>query len=279
MEIFTVFLPCWEVLRHGSLRKETLDAIAQWEAKSKGSGSIITESTLVGGKSTAGSAETSGTSVSIMTMGALEHALEHNPAPLQEFSALRDLSGENIAFLMSVTEWKRSQPKAAEESSTPSDSNARKRLHEPFNDALRIYVEFISPRYAEFPINISSQDCRKLEQIFEGPARAVYGDKRDSSSTINPATPFAFDPPPSPTASEGSDKAIQMSVVGADADQYWAEIPEAFDEAVFNDAEQSIKYLVLTNTWPKYVRDCRSSMSSSSARSLEAGFGRHLPAS
>lgn len=35
MEVFTVFLPCWEVMRHQVLQKETLDAIAQWEEKNK----------------------------------------------------------------------------------------------------------------------------------------------------------------------------------------------------------------------------------------------------
>lgn len=286
MEVFTIFLPCWEVLRHQSLRKETLDIIAQWEHKTKGSGSgakslnsssTMTGSTLFGGKSTAGSTETYGTSESIMTMGALEHALEHNPTPLQEFSALRDLSGENIAFLTSVAEWKRSQSTSAKDSTTRSDNKS----HERFNQALRIYAEFISPRHAEFPINISSQDFRKLAQIFETPASIVFGNKRES----NPATPFAFDPPPppSPTASEGSQKAIRLSVLGADPDadgaQYWGEIPEGFDESVFNDAEKSIKYLVLTNTWPKYVRDSRSSMSSWSSRSLEAGVGGRLAGS
>ena len=42
--------------------------------------------------------------------------------------------------------------------------------------------------------------------------------------------------------------------------QYWGEIPDEFDETVFDDAEKSIKYLVLTNTWPKFVRNRRSSM-------------------
>lgn len=40
--------------------------------------------------------------------------------------------------------------------------------------------------------------------------------------------------------------------------QYDGDIPSGFDRSVFDDAERSIKYLVLTNTWPKFVRERRS---------------------
>lgn len=43
---------------------------------------------------------------------------------------------------------------------------------------------------------------------------------------------------------------------------YLGDIPEGFDETVFNDTEASIKYLVLTNMWPKFVMDRRSSFDS-----------------
>ncbi|GKZ75339.1 hypothetical protein AnigIFM50267_006283, partial [Aspergillus niger] len=38
--------------------------------------------------------------------------------------------------------------------------------------------------------------------------------------------------------------------------QYWGEIPQTFNATVFDRAEESIKDLVLTNTWPKFVRSC-----------------------
>lgn len=268
MEIFTIFLPCWEVMRQQSLRKETLDAIAQWEEKNKTNSSesksmaetaTLVESIMTGVKSTNGSVQTNHSRESILTMGALEYALEKDPAPLQRFSALSDFSGENIAFLTSVAEWKESFPKSIRENTAPRDSNTEDLIRERFNRALRIYAEFISTTHAEFPINISSQDLRKLQDVFEGPARIMYGDERE---VVDPATPFdTFKPPASPTYSNNSQKELQSSVTAIhDRVQYWGDVPASFGPSVFDDAEKSIKYLVLTNTWPKFVKNRTSSI-------------------
>jgi hypothetical protein len=117
---------------------------------------------------------------------------------------------------------------------------------------LRIYDEFVSLTRAEFPINISSQDLRKLQDVFERPARTPYGDERE----VDPATPFdSFKPPASPTYSNNSQKELQSSM-GAihHRVQYWGDVPELFGPNVFDAAQESIKYLVLTNTWPKFVK-------------------------
>lgn len=270
MEIFTIFLPCYEVIRHRSLRKETLDTIAQWEFKNKVSGSeaksiksasIMAESLM----SRSNSVKTTDSSESILTMGALEYVLERHPTPLLEFSALHDFSGENIAFLTSVAEWKSSLPKAVY-STTPRGDNVKELIRERFNRALRIYAEFVSVRHADFPINISSQELKTLENIFEIPTRIMYGEKRE----VDVTTPFVESPlsatfPPEGEG-EGSDseKTIQSTASGPIEDrvQYWGDVPEEFDETVFNDAEKSIKYLVLTNTWPKFVKNQRDSIQS-----------------
>ena len=160
-------------MRHQSLRQETLDSIARWEKKTKASGrseikSMKSESTLVaslwGGKSVNESIKSNESRDSVLTMGALEHVLERNPTPLQEFSALREFSGENIAFLTSVTEWKRSLPAALKDG---TDLKDKVLLREQFNLALHLYAEFVSDRYAEFPLNLSSQVLKKLGEIFE----------------------------------------------------------------------------------------------------------------
>lgn len=261
MEIFTIFLPCWEVVRHQSLLKETLDAITQWENKTKTSGSeskslnsvsTMVDSMMSGWKSTDGSVKTNSSDDSILTMSALEYVLERNPTPLLEFSALHDFSAENIAFLTSVTEWKNSLPKGA-------GDHVKELIRERFNRALHIYAQFISVRDAKLPINISSQTLKKLEAVFERSARILYGDKRE----VDQVTPF--DKPRTPNSSDGSEKAMQASVVSSsleDRVQYWGEIPDDFDETVFDEAEKSIKYLVLTNTWPKFVRSSRISRKS-----------------
>ncbi|KAF5859916.1 hypothetical protein ETB97_002230 [Aspergillus alliaceus] len=276
MEIFTVFLPCWEVMRSKSLRRETLDAIAQWESKkdttgpdgkSLGSISTMVDSMMSGWKSNNGSVETATSNrESILTMGALEHVLARNPGPLQKFSALHDFSGENVAFLTSVAEWKSSLPKAVHDNTAPNDDNTRALIREKFNRALRIYTQFISVRHAEFPVNISSQDLKKLENIFEGAACTLYGEENE----VDPATPFEtpgsypMKSPMLPTFQDPAKKPTTSSEsLISDRVQYWGDVPEDFGPNVFDNAEESVKYLVLTNTWPKFVRNRRSSTDSS----------------
>lgn len=282
LEIFTIFFPCWEVMRHQTLRQETLDSIAQWEANNKGdpkcARSVATGSTTVAGSTFTAWSKDSKASAgeSILTMGALEHVLERNPGPLQKFSALRDFSGENIAFLRAVAEWKSSLPPAVRDPKRRiQDESVRELVRERFNSALRIYTGFVSSRDAEFQVNLSSHDLRKLEAVFETPARILFGERRE----VDPATPFdMFAGPNNSTldaaSSHGSETGIIMErkssreVIG-DKALYWGEIPDGFDETVFDDSEASIKYLVLTNTWPKFVKDRR--LSQDSEVNLEGG--------
>ncbi|KAJ5102779.1 hypothetical protein N7532_003308 [Penicillium argentinense] len=267
IEVFTVFLPCWEVVRHQSLRQETLDAIANWEKKVKGSNSeeksMNTTSTMVDsmlsvGWSTKGSVKSDNSSSrdSILTMGALEYVLERNPDPLQKFSALNDFSGENIAFLTSIAEWKNSLPQAILDGPGAKDDNLRDLLREHFNRALHIYAEFISVHHAEFPLNISGHDLKHLESVFEKPTSILYGEEREVDP-VSPFDKFTFDLP-SPAKSEFSEKGAASSMSSIrERVLYWGDIPEEFCATIFDEAEKSIKYLVLTNTWPKFVRNHR----------------------
>ncbi|KAL3480554.1 hypothetical protein BJX99DRAFT_220416 [Aspergillus californicus] len=270
IEIFTIFLPCWEVIRHQALRQETLDAIKQWELRTKGAGSdskslgstaTLVDSMMSGWKSTNNSVLSDTSSrESILNMSALEYVLDRNPTPLQKFSALEDFSGENVAFLTSVANWRDSIPKALQEGVggllTPQDKDA---VRECFNRALFIYAEFVSVHHAEFPVNISSQDLKKLENVFESPARILYG----AEAEVDPATPFNktqfSEPFASPIYSEFSESSVAAIKNRA---QYMGEVPGNFSSSVFDEAEQSIKYLVLTNTWPKFVKKRRTSTDS-----------------
>lgn len=257
-------------MRNRSLRKETLDAIAHWEKRTKGSGlesksmnsvSTMVDSMLSGKKSTDGSVKSTSSDESVYTMSALEYVLERNPEPLLQFSALHDFSGENIAFLSSVAEWKNSLPKTGLDDGVPKGDDYKELVRERFNRALRIYTEFISVRDANIPINISSQVMRSLENIFEQSARVLYGERRE----VDNITPFGKPQTTPPASSDGSEVAMKCSVVSSaieDRVQFWGEIPDEFDETVFDEAESSIKYLVLTNTWAKFVRTSRSARNS-----------------
>ncbi|KAG8168556.1 hypothetical protein KVR01_001305 [Diaporthe batatas] len=195
---------------------------------------------------------------SMLSMGALEYVLEHNPDPLRQFSALKDFSGENVAFLTAVAEW-RSRYRATGEGEA---------AREAYNKALHIYVDFISPKDAEFPINISFQDKTGLEAIFEKAARVLYGDRGLANSQATPFAPGSGWPREAQAGrpSHASERPIIGSRTNSNADvelramadriAYWGEIPATFDGTVFDRAETSIKYLVLTNTWPKFsVKD------------------------
>lgn len=271
IEIFTVFIPCWEVICHNTLTRETLDSIARWESRQKctvsGKKSVTTQSTTTSWLPRVGRASSVQTSSngSILTMDALEHTLSKNPEPLQEFSALKDFSGENIAFLTRVRQWRVAHFPTVKDSEKPALGNVVL-THTSFEAAVRIYMDFISSRHAEFQINLSSPDFRKLEEVFESASQAMYGNKQ----RFDPATPFD-DAPPSPTSSTASackhsseativpcKECSTTDITVIDSVRFEGELPTGYDENIFEDAEVSIKYLVLTNTWPKFIKERRS---------------------
>lgn len=244
-EIFTVFVPAVQVIRLWMLNKWAADANAKWETESQTS--TLRSSTTVEWKLSALSMAEKGKPMDfsdaemgdrVITMKALEHVLTENPGPLLEFSALNDFSGENIAFLTRTSRWK---------ASWPAEKPSEEQNIEVYNAALEIYTDFISPVDAEFPLNLPSSDLKRLEGMFEKPARILRGAAR-----VNPATPFDFDGP------------LHRSRSGSESDntasyaQYTGDIPAEFDEAVFDSVQSHIKYLVLTNTWPKFVSDMQS---------------------
>lgn len=268
IEISSIFLPCWQAIRHQALQQETLDIIAAWESRnttldsnSLGAATLRKKARHESSffeKATKWSASTSSTTwsdnSSLLNMSALERTLDSNPGPLRDFSALNDFSGENIAFLEAVAEWK----------STFSTENVRNQ----FIRALGIYHEFISPHYAEFPINISFQEMAQLEATFEKAARVIYGDTQVNSpatsftpgsdwpmETIVAKRSYGSEVVDSP---DNSTRELRSSLKHV---SYWGEIPVGFSAQIFDQAERSIKYLVLTNTWPKFLSWKSSEMS------------------
>ncbi|RDA93933.1 hypothetical protein CP533_5011 [Ophiocordyceps camponoti-saundersi (nom. inval.)] len=268
MEIFTIFIPCWEVRKQQALCQETLDSIARWESRQKSAthcGKSLTSGTPSWMRK-AESISSSGNG-SILTMDALEHTLAKNPEPLQHFSALRDFSGENIAFLTRIREWRATYllparraaaAAAAAAAASPGDDEKTDSTgtqvvtlsRECFESALRIYMDFISSNSAEFQVNLSSQDFKNLQAVFEPAARAIYGD----NASPDPATPFDEVP-------------RQLTADSQEKIRFRGDVPDLFSDTVFDDSEMSIKYLVLTNTWPKFIKERRSFDAASSVES------------
>ena len=252
IEISTVFVPCWQIVTGRNLERKTINCIAQLEKqKTKpgfsdefidwASANIEFASTDVSIKARPGD--------QILTMNALEYVLSIDSEPLQQFAALRDFSGENIAFLVSLADWRATMRKYT---GTPAS-----KLRESFNGALRIYIEFVSRRDADFPVNLYFREIRRLEAMFEGPTRAVLGEKQEYDSTE------MFSATKSTYVTEDSEIRVltarsDESNVASDI-QFLGDVPDEFNEKVFDDAEKSIKYLVLTNTWPRYIKDIQES--------------------
>ncbi|KAJ4359523.1 uncharacterized protein N0V89_000078 [Didymosphaeria variabile] len=278
MELVTIGFPIFEIFKTHRLRQETLDAIAAWEKRQElispsssnfSSDCSTKQGTAVSSKSftikevhLASKKSIDSQRSDLYTMAGLENALRTNAVPLLQFAALRDFSGENISFLTHLADWRRSWLHL-------SVSTAQHRRQQ-FIAAVSIYAHFVSPSVSEFPINIRHANMAALRDLFEDAANRIFR-KRSIASNYSP-TPFE-------DASLDSDSMVELRSgvnVGTfgranlnsvsnmirpgyeDVLTAYA-IPEAFKETVFDAAEKEIKYLVLTNTWPKFVNDAYAS--------------------
>ncbi|KAG6251494.1 hypothetical protein E4U23_000581 [Claviceps purpurea] len=245
-EIFALFVPAYLVIRSWSTVRRVNTSNDRWEVDSMKSTSDVSSSIVADWKS-------SSTRISekeppdffeqdlgdrFLTMAALDYLLRNNPTPLQDFSAMHDFSGENIAFLTRAARFKASWPVM------PSGAQ----VLDVYNEALGIYTDFISTKDAEFPLNLASRDLKAQEDIFEYAARSLMG-----GSDANPATPFDVEAPRGGFLGNSSTASDIFLLV-----QYRGPVPDAFSLDVFDQIESHVKYLVLTNTWPKFVGEMRA---------------------
>ena len=289
MQAVTIFFPLYEAYRSRRLSRDTLSIIRQWENRSHwdkstlGSGSrpsVTTRTSMSNTKSftSNNSAKHSDTSDyrknEMYTIGALEKALTVNPTPLLHFAATKDFTAENIIFLIAVRDFK------ATWAAGPLNRQTRAAL---FDRAVDIYVENVSEKFAEFPINIEGWIRTQLEAVFE-PAVNNLEVESPVSETFNKITPFeSAEVPLSPLKSplpirdrelggssfpsspstprfkvSGDSEEIDRRNGAREADNDDSSPPVAgFDGTIFDTAEKSIKYLVLTNTWRKFVTEMR----------------------
>lgn len=274
MEVFTIGFPIVTVLRTNKLRQETLDAIALWEKRQGFEGS--TKSTIEGSSSISKNTEISfnphkvedygpgrrpsreSQKSDMFTMAALENALRLNAEPLLQFAALKDFSGENVSFLTHVAEWQRAW--------FTSTGSTQQQRHHQFIAAVHIYISFVSLEWSEFPINIGSREMKRLHNVFSA-AAALLMRRTSVSSTTDSVTPFDCAPPESSSTvdlktginldnlgranlNSATSRTTELGHNEVLAD---VEIPADFTPEVFENAAGEIKYLVLTNTWPKFV--------------------------
>lgn len=178
-------------------------------------------------------------------MQALEFTIQHNIEPLISWAASREFTAENTIFLREVRNFKKKWAGL-----TTVTTSQRKQM---FTEASLIFFTLINPFTAETPINIEYKIFRLLQSTFSTieydpylPAsRSGSPDSTSSGSARdNVVCPWedALDRPTSIKSDSSSGSTRTLNIV-----------PSEFTEDVFDRAFDSIKYLVFTNTWPRYV--------------------------
>jgi hypothetical protein len=188
-------------------------------------------------------------------MQALEQTISQDIEPLITWAASREFTAENTIFLREVRNFK------CKWASLRTVTTAQRR--QMFTEASLIFFTLVNPFTAETPINIEYKIFRCLQDIFADVEYDPYKPEGGAGSAPSSAPGTA---PQSPSIKEnvvcpwenilnrptsidsngsGSSSSTTTSVRNI--------VPSQFTENVYDAAFDSIKYLVFTNTWPKYV--------------------------
>lgn len=252
MEFVTIFFTLLEVYRSSRERRAISAAIADWERRTHGFDSIQSSLLQHPSKSESDSERSQSNKADLCNMQALERALESNPRDLLEFAATKQFTGENIVFLTRVRAWKERWNRVTS-AKTLISFESKSKLYEAGKD---LFDRNISLHTAQFPINLESKIYRSLEAIFGSNLPC------EARSIITPFTEFLTAKRESKAAGfEDITLSAAVDNSKASADKVLA-LPYGFDGDVFDLAERSIKYMVLTNTWARYLDSaCRNSTS------------------
>ena len=269
MEIVTIFFPIFDVYKSRSQLRLAFNTIKEWEKKHPGGPSTIdshsgkhTSSSISLNEKKPGSTVTSMSSRRgpIYAMATFEKCLATNAIPLLHFAAFQEFTGENIVFLMQVRDW-RDVWKQAQQGLGSISGQIKQEL---FSTAVSIYTTRIHDT-ANFPINIEGKIRSQLDSIF-GPAVGDLG----KNLMDNVVDPFSYQSCGDLELAKlhrrsgplrDVDSASQENILSSAQKRSTVEhcdldstmLPKGFDEHVFDAAEKSVKYMVLTNTWPKFV--------------------------
>lgn len=121
-----------------------------------------------------------------------------------------------------------------------------------FNDASLIYFTLVNPFTAETPINIEYKIFKTLQNVFSDvefdpymPRSKTPDDLKSPVMRENVVCPWedTLSRPASLESNHSASSATGTKCI----------VPSDFTDEVFDAAFESIKYLVFTNTWPRYV--------------------------
>lgn len=282
MQAVTIFFPIFESYKIRAAARSIPSELEEWEEENTASTLASNPGNRAKRSSDEKSAHSSTPerywSMDTYGMPALKVALATYPQALLQFAATKDFTAENIIFLLHIQAWRTA---CGEGSRRMADIPADERM-QLFKLAVDIYAECISEKTAEFPINIEGPVRARLDAIFKPAISASKGKgnadavasatvtsghshsiaetlikeseivtvhARNSSLTTNSET-------------ENKNGSFPSLICGPDG------LTEYFDERVFDAAEKSINYLVLTNTWRKFVDDVRQQIPDTSSEGL-----------
>lgn len=203
---------------------------------------------------------------------AFEEALKNSSSELLGYASTREFTGENILFLNCARDFKASWTSAQAKDETPSIKHRQKF----FSIATDIFDRFVSLQTSQFPINIDSHIYHELKRMFGRdvvPSSSVVAPFADrwSLATIAALTKTSdkyttnnnpVRPGQSPTFEDIGNTSSEF-ILSTRANS----VPDAFDMNIFDKAERSVKYMVFTNTWVRYVESWRHSQASTSSSS------------
>lgn len=270
MELVTLVFPIVQIFRHKQAARATQAILAEFDAKK-----------LHSEPSTTGSMATSTAfKRGMFSMESLDECLTSNWDGLQVYASCMELNGENIIFLTKVLgfqrKWGMDFPKIRD------SSRARMGM---FRAALSIYVTLVHSDTASYPINIESHIYAKLQSIF-GAATRLVATRRNSESPSTPissVTPWDEPQPEpliespmlespgetypmrsiTPPARRSIDNDSREHIISLDDDPQDSlagfQIPAEFGEHVFDAAFKSVRYMVWSETWQRYMNWKRSS--------------------
>ncbi|KAI9681456.1 MAG: hypothetical protein M1817_002740 [Caeruleum heppii] len=263
MEFVTIFFPMLEIHQAKRAQRATLEAIESWEKKRHDIESLQSSSTrrLSTRRGSVGDIE-SQRRADMYNMQALEKALQSNSAEVLEFAATKEFTGENIVFLIRIRDFKEAYARACMTRGTVSLEDRRKL----FLHGSDIFTRSICLQSSQFPVNIESKIYFDLEAMFGSKAPPSPG------SVVTPfADAWSSNSLHSNAASNSDNKGFISLGTDESPDAMPLcdplAVPDNFDGTVFDRAERSVKYMVFTNTWVRYVDSLRPSRSSSTTRS------------
>ena len=241
MEFVTVFFPLMEAYQSRYRQRLRISALDQWEqgrdARARSSSDSLQRTSSLSHTEKQDRRDMYG-------MNALERALSDDPSPLLNFAAEREFTGENIIFLTKVREWKRAWDQAHARG-PPGGSKPRRMM---FEQGAELFFRTVCLSTAAFPVNVEGKIYVTLEKIFRPDLT--------SSPTKSVVTPFDDD-----IYHHGKDGYLTDKHIGVVCSEEEVPpspspsddiaIPAEFDRAVFDAAEASVKYMVLTNTWAR----------------------------